>query len=61
MTMTDELGPDQGMAAAPLPPFRRMRRLRRTEAIRRLVRETRLVPGDFIYPLFRDARRRCAP
>ena len=31
---------------------RRPRRLRRTEAIRALVRETRLTPDDFIYPLF---------
>ena len=38
--------------AIALPPFRRMRRLRRTEAIRRLVRETTLAPSDFIYPLF---------
>jgi porphobilinogen synthase len=29
-----------------------MRRLRRSEGLRRLVRETRLDPGDFIYPLF---------
>ena len=35
-----------------LPPFRRMRRLRRTEAVRRLVRETTLAPADFVYPLF---------
>jgi porphobilinogen synthase len=26
--------------------------LRRTDALRRLVRETRLSPGDFVYPLF---------
>ena len=32
--------------------FRRMRRLRRSEGVRRLVRETVLAPGDFIYPLF---------
>jgi porphobilinogen synthase len=31
---------------------RRPRRLRRTEAIRSLVRETRLTPDSFIYPLF---------
>jgi porphobilinogen synthase len=31
---------------------RRPRRLRRTEAIRGLVRETRLSPAHFIYPLF---------
>lgn len=30
----------------------RPRRLRRTEAIRRLVRETHLRPEDFIYPMF---------
>lgn len=33
-------------------PTRRLRRLRRTEALRRLVRETRLAPSDLIYPLF---------
>jgi porphobilinogen synthase len=32
--------------------FRRFRRLRRTEGLRRLVRETRLSPADFVYPLF---------
>jgi len=32
--------------------FRRFRRLRRSEGIRRLVRETRLSVEDFIYPLF---------
>jgi porphobilinogen synthase len=32
--------------------FQRLRRLRGTEAIRRLVRETRLSPEDFVYPLF---------
>jgi len=32
--------------------FRRFRRLRRTEALRALVRETRLSPQDFVYPLF---------
>src|SRR3954471_20409622 len=31
---------------------RRPRRLRRTEAIRSLVRETRLTPDCFVYPLF---------
>ena len=39
-------------AEAPLPPFRRLRRLRRSEAVRQLVRETVLAPADFIYPLF---------
>ncbi len=33
-------------------PAPRMRRLRRTEPLRALVRETRLSPGSFIYPLF---------
>ena len=33
-------------------PLTRPRRLRRTAAIRDLVRETVLDPGDFIYPLF---------
>jgi porphobilinogen synthase len=33
-------------------PVNRMRRLRRTESLRALVRETSLAPGDLIYPLF---------
>src|SRR5579863_3396831 len=33
-------------------PDVRMRRLRRNESLRALVRETSLDPGDFIYPLF---------
>ena len=33
-------------------PDVRMRRVRRTEALRSLVRETTLDPGDLIYPLF---------
>ena len=33
-------------------PVTRLRRLRRTEAIRNLVRETRLTPDAFVYPLF---------
>lgn len=33
-------------------PNTRHRRLRRTDAIRRMVRETRLSPDNFIYPLF---------
>jgi porphobilinogen synthase len=32
--------------------FRRFRRLRRTEGLRRLARETLLDPGDFVYPMF---------
>jgi porphobilinogen synthase len=42
-------------------PVHRPRRLRRNPALRDMVRETRLEPGDFIYPLFvvegRDVRR----
>lgn len=33
-------------------PISRMRRMRRTESLRALVRETTLDPGDLIYPLF---------
>jgi len=33
-------------------PVTRMRRLRRTDALRALVRETAVEPGDLIYPLF---------
>jgi porphobilinogen synthase len=33
-------------------PVTRLRRVRRTEALRSLVRETRLEPGALIYPLF---------
>ena len=33
-------------------PVTRLRRLRRTPALRDLVRETRLHASDFIYPLF---------
>ncbi|MDW8006706.1 MAG: porphobilinogen synthase [Thermomicrobium sp.] len=39
------------MTEGPLE-FRRFRRLRRSEGVRRLVRETRLSVEDFIYPLF---------
>lgn len=33
-------------------PIHRLRRLRRTEGLRRLVRETALAPDDFVLPLF---------
>ena len=33
-------------------PTYRMRRLRRTPTLRRMMRETALSPDDFIYPLF---------
>ncbi len=39
-------------AAAPSFPTTRMRRLRRSEALRGLVRETRLSPSDLVLPLF---------
>jgi porphobilinogen synthase len=42
-------------------PIHRPRRLRRSAALREMVRETTLAPSDFIYPLFvvegRDVRR----
>src|SRR5688500_18367765 len=42
-------------------PTSRPRRLRRTDVLRRMVRETDLTPEDFIYPLFvvegRDIKR----
>ncbi len=37
---------------AAVAPFRRFRRLRRSAALRDLVRETRLSPQSFVYPLF---------
>src|SRR5246127_3989852 len=33
-------------------PITRLRRLRKSEPMRSLVRETRLVPENFVYPLF---------
>src|SRR5208282_5882835 len=33
-------------------PITRLRRLRRTEQLRDLVRETRLTPESFVYPMF---------
>jgi hydroxymethylbilane synthase len=47
----EEAGGRAGGATA-VPPFKRLRRLRRSEAVRRLVRETTLAAADFIYPLF---------
>ncbi|TAJ21277.1 MAG: porphobilinogen synthase [Dehalococcoidia bacterium] len=40
------------VTATRLAPFTRTRRTRRTEAMRALVRETRLDPSQFVYPLF---------
>ena len=33
-------------------PIQRLRRLRESESLRRMVRETSLTPNDFIYPAF---------
>ena len=44
----------------PFPLPHRPRRLRPTPALRALVRETTLSPGDFVYPLFFSADRRRA-
>ena len=41
-----------GFATAAVPEFRRTRRLRRSAAVRGLVRETTISPEDFIQPLF---------
>ncbi len=53
------------MAAGAQFPAVRSRRLRRTAALRNLVRETTLSPSDFVYPLFvthgRDVRMPIAP
>jgi porphobilinogen synthase len=42
-------------------PINRSRRLRRTETLRRMIRETRLAPDDLIQPFFvcpgRDVKR----
>lgn len=40
------------MNQSEMPGFRRFRRMRATEGLRRMVRETVLLPEDFIYPLF---------
>ena len=47
-----EMSDGHGTATARLPLSKRPRRLRPTEAIRALVRETRLTPDCLIYPLF---------
>src|SRR5580658_3424935 len=44
--------PDARTMGAMSFPVTRMRRLRRSESLRALVRETTLDPGDLIYPLF---------
>src|SRR5207245_11393888 len=48
-----ERDPREGYGATAMVfPDDRPRRLRRTETLRNLVRETRLVPSDFMLPLF---------
>lgn len=41
-----------GAVASGTAPFKRLRRMRMTEQLRSMVRETSLSPKDFIYPLF---------
>ncbi len=50
------VGSAEGNPPAAGFPVVRMRRLRRSEALRRLVRETELHPTDLIYPLFINER-----
>jgi len=50
--MSFHLDDSQGLGTRSGTPFQRFRRLRRTEGLRRLVRETRLSLDDLIYPLF---------
>ncbi len=52
MTMLDERIAHGSSARAEAEPFKRLRRLRMTEAFRSMVRETELSRNDFIYPLF---------
>ncbi len=52
MTMIDEKGALSAYTRTEAEPFKRLRRLRMTEAFRSMVRETELSRNDFIYPLF---------
>jgi len=58
--MTSARQPALLHSAGSIPTEHRMRRLRRSDGLRRMVRETRLSPSDFIYPVFvtvgRDVR-----
>ncbi len=47
-----EVGVERDVERGGIPTAHRMRRLRRAEGLRRMVRETRLAPSDFIYPVF---------
>lgn len=55
--MTSAQRPVTSLAAGSIPTEHRMRRLRRSDGLRRMVRETRLSPTDFIYPVFVTAGR----
>jgi porphobilinogen synthase len=49
--LREEIAP--GMSSGPeTEPFKRLRRMRMTDAFRSMVRETELSRNDFIYPLF---------
>ena len=52
MTMIDEKRVPSSYTRTEAEPFKRLRRLRMTEAFRSMVRETELSRNDFIYPLF---------
>ena len=52
LTTPPRHGPDSSAASTKLTLTRRLRRLRHTPAMRDLIRETRLTPEDFVYPLF---------
>ena len=58
--MTSAPQPLTSIDVREIPTAHRMRRLRRSEGLRRMVRETRLTPSNFIYPVFvtsgRDVR-----
>ncbi|MDE2893552.1 MAG: porphobilinogen synthase [Chloroflexota bacterium] len=50
--MTSAQHPATDINVGGIPTGHRMRRLRRSDGLRRMVRETRLSPSDFIYPIF---------
>ena len=47
-SLLEQMIPTQGSGF----PIQRLRRLRRTQAMRDLTKETTLSPSDFIYPMF---------
>ena len=50
--MTSVQPPSMSADTSRISTAHRMRRLRRSDGLRRMVRETRLAPADFIYPVF---------